>query len=320
MRPLHIEYDHQSKLLFSTTNRGTVLKFNEDLDLLQTSLPIYNLNHLYAIASDEKFIYARDINGKLARWHKDNLELDRIIDLYAWNQAEEAEVPNVSHGLFLKNGVVYVSMPQGRIGKFSQQDLEFLGLSEYLPKSLFEDVELSSPHGHFAVDFSGYLYQGDIDEDMRAISRVANGACHQMVYDQRFDRFWITDDYHCGMALFKASHPEKFQRLPLTVDDVESMSFNSDQSELMVACFDRYIYRIKNELNPHVIDRIGPFDYQLTHVRWVGEQQAYALTESGEIYRFNPNSHEKKSAGTKTNAVWDIQTSLYDPNQFLVAF
>ncbi|NJL23728.1 MAG: PQQ-like beta-propeller repeat protein [Calothrix sp. SM1_5_4] len=87
------------------------------------------------------------------------------------------------------------------------------------------------------------------------------------------------------------------------------MSFNEDQSELLVACFDRYIYRIANEETPRVLGRIGPLKYQVKQVEWVGAGLAFALTESGHIYKLDILRGEFISGKTETNAVWDIKTA-----------
>ncbi|MBX3020136.1 MAG: PQQ-like beta-propeller repeat protein [Bdellovibrionales bacterium] len=319
MRPLHISFDDKSRCLFASTSRGTILKFDADLKQLATSQPGYNLNNLYVMIIDESFIYARDISGRLARWHKDTLVLDTVIDLTNWSDPNEESLPNVSHGLFLHNGYLYVAMPQGKIGKFRQDDLSFIGLSEYLPKALIESFDFTGPQGHFAVDFSGYVYAGDIDQMMKPVSRVATGACHQILYDKKFDRYWITDDYHCGLALFSAHDPQNIQRVPLTRDDVEWMSFNHGQSQILVACFDRFIYRLSNEREPKILGKFGPYKYQVNHVEWTSHG-IYALTESGEIYLTDPATGEIKQGPTGTNAVWDIQPVPGSRGQFLVAF
>lgn len=318
MRPTHVNYDDDLKCLFAATNRGTVLKLDEDMNILSSSNPVYNLNNLYVMTLDQTYIYARDIAGRLARWRKDNLSLDAIVDLTAWSAADEADVPNVSHGLFIYEESVYVSMPQGRMGRFRQTDLKFEGLSDYFPKALLECFELTSPHGHFAVDFSGHLYQGDINSQMEPVARIANGACHQVIYDKRFDRYWVTDDYHCGLALFHAQNPKEISRLPLTNDDVEWMAFNADQSQVLVACFDRFVHLIQNAESPSLIRKIGPFKYQVNHVIWPHPNQAYALTEAGEIYRFDPETGEFICGPTGTNSVWDIRRA--ESGDYLVAF
>lgn len=320
MRPIHICFDQIQNHLFASTNRGTILKFDQDLNPLQSSEPVYGLNNLFVCTVDDEFIFARDIAGKLVRWKKSNLSLDAIVDLCVWNGPEDADVPNVSHGLFIHGEAVYVSMPQGPMGKFDRKTFQFLGLSTYRPTALLECFDLSQPEDHFAVDFSGYLYRGHIDRDMKKVARIANGACHQVIYDQKFDRYWVTDDYHCGLALFKANDPKNITRIPLTRDDVEWMSFNKDQSEVLVACFDRYIYRIQNDLEPRVVKTYGPFKYQVNHVEWVSDDLAYALTESGEIYRVQLDSGEFIQGPTGTNAVWDIKALPTGENHFVVAF
>jgi hypothetical protein len=318
MRPTHVCYDQENQCLFASTNRGLIQRLDLSMNIIATSNPVYNLNNLYVIIIDETYIYARDIAGRLARWRKDNLKLDTIIDLTAWSAPDEADVPNVSHGLFFHDESIYVSMPNGRIGRFRQSDLKFLGLSEYRPHALIECFELTGPAGHFAVDFSGYLYQGDVNGSMAPVSRIANGACHQIIYDRRHDRYWVTDDYHCSLSLFRAADLKNFERYPITNDDVEWMAFNADQSELLVACFDRYVYRIRNEAQPTVINRIGPLKYQVNHVIWPSENLAYAMTESGEIYRINPQTGEMEKGPSGTNCVWDIRRT--DDGAFLVAF
>lgn len=307
MRCVHLTYDSNSRCLFASTNRGTIQKFDSNLKLLASSDPIYNLNSVYVIRHNDDYIYGREITGQLARWRKDTLQLDQIVDLTAWNPPDSADVPNVSHGLFLIDESIYVSMPQGGLGKFDK-DLKFIGLSNYKTAALIESISVDHPEKHFAVDFSGNLYEGRIDGDMSVASRVAHGATHQILFDRRHRRYWVTDDMHCGLALFNPDSPQNFQRIFLSNDDVEWMSFNEDQSELLVACFDRYVYSIKNEPAPQISGRIGPLKYQVKQVIWAEDALAFALTEAGEIYRLNPSTLQIEEPIHKgTNAVWDLK-------------
>ena len=309
MRPVHFCFDHDLNCLFASTNRGTILRLDSNLNTLTSSDPVYNLNSLYVCRIDKTHIYAREITGKLVRWTKDDLKLDQVIELTAWSDPEQVNLPNVSHGLILHKDSVYVSMPQGALGKFRKHDLEFEKLSTYLPKALIESISFDGPTGHYAVDFAGLLYHGDADSELRPIARIAHGACHQLIYDRKFNRYWITDDFHCGLALFRAEAPTEIQRLQLTNDDVEWMSFNADQSELLVACFDRHVYRIANEPEPRVIGRIGPLKYQVKQVEWTAVGTAYALTEAGHLYRLELDSGSFFAGSTGTNAVWDLKPS-----------
>lgn len=317
MRPMYFHFDQSEQMIYACTNRGTIVKLNFNLEIISSSAPIYNINSLNVITGDANWIYAREITGKLIRWNKETLQLDRIIDLAYWTPSEHANFPNVSHGLQLYADHVYVSMPSGRIGKFRCSDLEFVSETKSASHSLMEYVETTQLE-HFAVDFSGWLYRGHIDHELKPVARIAHGACHQVIYDRRHERYWITDDFHCGLALFRADNPKKFMRLSLTNDDVEGISFNQDQSELLVPCFDRYIYRISNEEKPKVIHRYGPLAYQVTQAQWIDSHFALALTEAGDLYKINLSDGTLHRSTTGTNAVWDIKASGTDT--YWVAF
>ncbi|NJL23727.1 MAG: hypothetical protein HC902_00100 [Calothrix sp. SM1_5_4] len=222
MRPVHFNYDPDLNCLFASTNRGTILRLDLDLNVVASSDPVYGLYSLYVSKVDSQYIYAREITGKLVRWHKRGLKLDRLVNLTAWSDPRQANVPNVSHGLFLLGDFVYVSLPDGPVGKFRRTDLAFEKLSSYLPNSLIESVAPDViGHGHFAVDFGGYLYRGRLDGDLKTVARVAHGACHQIIFDEKFRRYWVTDDFHCGLALIQPDSPSNPRRLYLTRDDVD---------------------------------------------------------------------------------------------------
>lgn len=320
MRPVHLVADEGSKILFASTNRGTILQFNFDLQLLRESKPIYGINSLYVLKADQSHLYARDITGKLVRWTKADLELDQIVDLAHWTPEDEANTPNVSHGLFLNEDFVYVSMPHGPLGKFTKRDLEFVKFSDYMPKALIESIYFNNDGDDFAVDFAGYLYRGNIDEEMKPVSRVAHGASHQIHYCTKHKRFWVTDDIHCGIALFSEHETDQFQRIDLTVDDVEWMAFAPDHSEVLVACFDRFVYRLSNTEQPQVLARLGPLNYQVKQVIWISKDIAFALTESGDIYKINPVENQVERGYQGNNAIWDIKKCSIHPDQYWLAF
>lgn len=319
MRPMYFYYDSTERTIYACTNRGTVIKLNSSLEIVQSSSPTYDLNVLNVICCDERFVYAREISGKLVRWNKGNLSLDQIVDLGYWTPDDTANFPNVSHFLKIYEGSIYVAMPTGKIGRFRQSDLAFISQTDTSTVSLIESVDTSHEE-HIAVDFSGYLYLGRLDGRLTPVARVSHGACHQISYDYHHNRYWITDDFHCGLALVNREEPSKIKRIDLTRDDVESLSFNSDQSELLVGCFDRFIYRIRNQSEPEVIGKIGPLKYQITQIDWIEDHTVLALTESGDIYKININSNEMSISTTGTNAIWDLKRSPLNPNQYWAGF
>lgn len=316
MRPMYLYYDSTDDTLYACTNRGTVLRFDDSLQIAASSSPIYNVGILTAITGDGGFLYAREISGKLLRWKKQTLAFDRMADLNFWSSPDVATFPNVSHNLFLYQDHLYVSMPTGQIGKF-RKDLVFQSQTESSSKALIESVETSQTP-HLAVDFSGIIYSGDVNKNFVPLTRLSHGACHQMLYDKKHERYWVTDDYHCGIGLFKISDPKKIQRLEFTNDDVEAISFNADHSQVLAACFDRYIYHFENAPTPKVIKKIGPLKYQVTHVIWAKPDIAYAVTEAGQVYRCDIETGDWIESHTGTNAVWDLQSD--GDKTFWVAF
>lgn len=301
------------------TNRGTILRLNPALEVEASSDPAYNLNAIFAIAFDDRFIYGREITGKVARWRKDSLTFDKMIDLSFWNDDDAANFPNVSHFFHIHEDHLYVAMPSGKIGKIRLSDFSLVSISKTATIALVEDA-VTTPTEDVAVDFLGHLYRGRLDGEMKQVMRLSHGATHQLVFDQKHQRYWCTDDFHCGLAIFNMQNPEEIQRLYLTKDDVEFMSFNSDQSELLVACFDRYIYRLRNDKEPQIIGRIGPLKYQITTVLWIESDTAIALTEAGEIYRLHIESGEMAVSRTGTNAVWDLKKSKIEDDVYWAAF
>ena len=71
----------------------------------------------------------------------------------------------------------------------------------------------------------------------------------------------------------------------MTRDDVEEMVFSSDYRYCYVVGFDHWLRIIENHEQPIVIDRIGPFKFQITHIRRLDDETVFVSLELGEIYR-----------------------------------
>lgn len=320
MRIISSVFDKSTGYIFAGTNRGTVFKLTSGLKIIASSEPSYNISYLFALNVDESFVYGRDNCGKLARWTKASLFLDKQVDLGAWAQPNYALVPNACHGLFINAGYLYTSLPTGELAIFNKSDLNLEKIIDHGNKALFESICFDNPKKHFATDFSGFLYQGNVDEKLEIISRASLGAIHKLDLDKLHNRYWFTDDYHGGIGLFNENNPAIFDRIVLTNDDTEYLAFDETHEHILVACFDRYIYKLRNEKQPTVLKKLGPYNYQLTFVEWINADTGLALTEAGDLFTFSVDTGEIEQIIKGADCVWDLRPSQKTPNLFFTAF
>ena len=313
MRILSLTFEKKDRTLFASTNRGTVLRYARDMSISNSSDPVYDLQSINVIIIHNNYIFGREITGKLVQWHKVTLVVLKIVDLNNWLDDGIARVPNACHGLAIWRNKLYVSMPSGQVGRFDPMTLKFEWISDYQTASNIECFDFTDDDFHVATEFTGKLYAGHIDLEMKAVGQLSKAVIHRIVYDKIHSRYWATDDYFCGITIFDKKSLDEPLRLKLTHDDVEYIDLSHDHQLALVSCFDRYVYVLENRETPQLKTRLGPFDYQVIQTLWRDENSCFVLTESGALYVVEVRKNEIVRHVEPQNCIWDLQPCVQNP-------
>lgn len=316
MRILNLTYEKQSQILFASTNRGTVIRYSHDLSHQLSSDPIYDLQSIHVVVVHNESIFGREITGKLVQWDKKSLELLQIVDLNNWLDESTARVPNACHGLTIFRDKLYVSMPTGQVARFDSKTLQLEWISDYITASNVECFNFADDNFHLLTEFTGKLYAGNIDAEMKAVTQLSGAVIHRVVYDNLYSRYWATDDFFCGITLFNKNNFAQPLRIKLSHDDVEYIDLSEDQRLALVACFDRHVHVIENHEIPVQRNRLGPFDYQVIQALWRDNDSCFVLTESGAVCVANINNNKIIRHVEPQNCVWDLQPCVQNPKAF----
>jgi outer membrane protein assembly factor BamB len=317
-RLLHISTPPSRAFIVGGDFSGILYKFSTALDTLQQSDPLPGkIGALYAITCNDQYVYARDMQGNLIQWDIDTLAIRNILYLSAFCEDgldnETAAIPTVSHGLFLWKDRVLINNPYGDLLQFNSDDLHFIQKTNIKAGAFIESLDTSDEKTHILSDCAGSVWYGHLDnKEFENRIRLDYGPIHSILYDARHNRHWMTTDNHGGFSIV-SNHGKRIKRIQITNDDCEWLAMNQDATRVYVACFDHHLYIFDNaQEQPQLIQKIGPFKFQLKQVLHLDADHTYVLLESGELYCIDAKGAIIAQAHTGTNCIWDI---VADPAQ-----
>jgi len=319
-RILHISKYPSGEYIYGSDFNGRVHKMTLKLEVIcqSDSLP-GRINSLYTITCNKNFVFGRDIQGNLIQWNAADLSLNRII--YLENTGDKKErtstvpIPTVSHGLFLWQDRIIVASPYGDLIQFDSSSLEFIKRTNLPSNSFVESFDGTLNNCHVLSDCAGYVWYGHIDKGFEKSIRLDFGPIHCLRYDKLHNRHWMTTDNHGGFSIVELKG-NGIKRVEITTDDVEWLAISDDAKYVYVACFDHYLYIFNNtEKEPQLIQKIGPFKFQLKQVLFVDQKNIYVSLESGEIYHLDEKGNIQNESPFGTNCIWDIVQDPLTPNR-----
>ncbi|MES2207370.1 MAG: hypothetical protein V4525_11350 [Pseudomonadota bacterium] len=305
-------YDDQSEFIFAVDDKGLLHKLTRELQIDCTSAATSHGVVQHGLCGDDQYIYTRDVAGNVVRWDKQTLQpTDFLLSQHFVDPEQEQQppVPSPSHGITIINDLLVFCNSRGSLTALDKNDLSFAWSVDVSSQAFIEHISVDQRNPEFdllVIDVIGQLYRFNVlEKTSTRLVHLSSGVSHSIQYDETYDRYWITSDVGGGVYLLCAKHltltPIRF-----TNDDVEEIVISEDGQYVYVACFDHYIYTFKNEQEPTFLHKIGPFKFQVNHLKRMGEGNLLATLESGEIYTIHGPSAKVMSRAGGTVAYWDI--------------
>jgi outer membrane protein assembly factor BamB len=299
-----------SRDIIAADSNGSLYRLDEHLRLKRQSPKTYHGAGIHTIAADDQWVFTRDVGGNVIRWRKDTLlpEDFLVSQHFRAKPADDIQpAPSPAGAIAVRDGELYVSNAYGQLMVFGTDDMRCRRAIDIPSQAFPECLCLDAPGQDVLSDVLGTVWSGDVRGGaFRRIAQVPNGNMHCVRYDARFDRFWLSSDALGGLAII-GRNGEYITCLKMTRDDVEEMVFSSDHRYCYVVGFDHWLRIIENHEQPVVIDRIGPFKFQITHIRRLDDETVFVSLESGEIYRVDLSNRRVTGSAFGTNAVWYIE-------------
>jgi outer membrane protein assembly factor BamB len=300
----------ENRDIIAADSHGSLYRLDERLRLKQQSPKTYHGAGIHTIAADDQWIFTRDVGGNIIRWCKDRLlpEDFLVSQHFCAKPPEDIQpVPSPSGAIAVRDGELYVANAYGQLMAFGTDDMRCRRAIDIPPGAFPECLCLEAPGQDVLSDVLGTVWSGDIRSGaLHRIAEVPNGNMHCVRYDGRFDRFWLSSDALGGIAIIDR-HGGEIACLKITCDDVEEMVFSADYRYCYVVGFDHWLRIIENQELPVEIDRIGPFKFQITHIRRLDNETVFVSLESGEIYRVDLRQRCVVGSAFGTNAVWYVE-------------
>jgi hypothetical protein len=290
-------------------DRGTLCRLDSDFRVVQHSLKPLHGEGIHSLVLDDTWVYTRDVVGNITRWSRETLApADFVVSEHfrAGVPPGVEPIPSPADALTRGRNEVFVANAYGQIAAF---DCETFACSRAfsLPDLYWPAcINLEHPSRQVLSDTGGQIWECDLDAGtfVKRFS-VRGGNMHCVRYDPVHDRYWCTSDWLGGIAICDLE-ANAIQRVSFTRDDVEEIVFDEGYDFAYAACFDSYIYKIRNSKEPEVVGRIGPFKFQITHLKRSDDGSLIASLESGEIYRVPEGMSSAPKPHFGTDAIWHI--------------
>lgn len=334
-RLLRILYDRERDRLVGTDVVGRIHALTPSLELERSS-PVLPYNQpIYAVNLAGPYVVTRDRSGNLVKWDADSLDpIDTIDAAYFRDESSllpgEEPSPAVARGLAVWNGIVYTN--NGYV-QLALVDLETFAVRSILP-SISGDVMLEwictdRPGLQAVSDKSGNLYLGSLETMDFPIHVVVDEGSnlHRIRYDERFDRFWVTQDsgegeqrdVSNGVAIVQPDGTIEAS-VPFARDDVEFLELTDDCETAYSGGFDGYVHVFDNgERTPRTKALLGPFTHQISDGALAPDGTLFVLTQDGNLVALDRAGKQRAEAPFHPQCVWDIQESRLEPGTFYCA-
>jgi len=295
--------------LIAANDQGLLYTLDRDLNVLRQSTRTYHSMGIHTVAADERWVYTRDVAGSIARWDKHTLApVDFVVSRHYKNAPPPGitPMPVPSGAMTVSHGELYVANAYGQISVFDPEHFSCKRVMHFSSEAFPECINTENPAQAMISDVVGSLWRGDLQNGrFEKLCTIPTGNMHCVRYDRKHDRYWATSDTLGGVATVTPDG-EITNRVLFTNDDVEEIAFSSDYELAYVGCFDHHVYVVANAPEPHVVRRIGPFKFQITHVKLADDRTLYLCLESGELYRVDLDTGRISGSDFGTNAVWFI--------------
>lgn len=322
IRITNIVIDNNTGNIFAADDKGLLRKLSPELDLIKSSISTKFSAYIGAIDQDDQYIYTRDIQGKIVKWNK--LTLQPEVMLLTDNLCSERYLdttPNYSPSQTMHSfeDHIYTSNAYGEIIKLSKKNLECEKIYNHQEFTMMERINHKDSENFYATDVRGQVWWFN-DSKIKKLREPTeySSTAHCIIYDKKNERLWYTDDNQGGVTIINTEGQHE-RDLLFTIDDVEEIAFSMDYEYVYIACFDHYLYLYENKKIPVLNRKIGPFKFQLNHVKVHKNNNIYITLESGEIFCLDANTHEIIYSAFGTNAIWSLDNLHTDKGSIIMA-
>jgi len=303
--------DIQENRLIASDDTGHLYALDRTLVVQQRSPSTYFGGSIHNLLTDDSGIFTRDVSGNIIKWDRRTLQPKEFLVSEHFSVPPEAGVtamPAPSGAMAIAGDELLVANAYGQIAIFDKHQLlckkAVTVPSEAFPECL--NVE-SDDETMLISDCGGMIWSANLHEErFERMQYIPTGNMHCIKRDRLHDRYWCTSDTLGGVGLLENSG-KLVDEVTFTNDDVERILFSPDYTHAYVGCFDHYVYILKNDLKPMVIDKIGPFKFQINHMTSSQDGcELYVVLESGELYIVDTAARCITHQAFGTDAIWGI--------------
>lgn len=302
-----ITYSDKFDCLFAGGITGGIYRISKELDVLDYSESQFYNSPIINLLCYKSEIFARNVNGDLLKYDTASLKLISYLNSSEickdLEEGIEEKVKSSSHGIEIFNNKIYLVSGTGNFITIDPDSMNVESINNYVENSYVECINTKG-NLHYLSDFSGNIWQGNLEQkNFQHFLKLDTGTVHCTIYDKKFNRYWATTDDSFKIKIFN-DNKEILETNTFTNDDIEWIDFSQDFNKSYVACFDHYLYCFNNEIIPELINKFGPFKFQLNFVKVI-DDKIYVVLESGEIYKLDEQGYILNKLNFEGDCIWD---------------
>lgn len=298
--------DDGSGYIYLGDDKGRVHSFDSELKLITSSQPTAHGVAVFGMCGNDRELFTRDMAGNLVRWCRRSLAPLEFVSTQHFAAKDNPPAPSPSNAIEIVEDELWVCNARGSVSVFAiAETLRFVREVHRTPPAFSERLQAQSDGSMILCDVSGRVWRTPPSRaDFEKLFEVGAGVVHSIAADPLHSRLWMTSDI-CGSVILIDETGALLEQVRITGDDVEELVFSKSGRECYVACFDHYIHVLTNDLVPTVSRTIGPFKFQLSHLKLAGEN-LLAILESGEAYLVNGLDGGVIASVGGTDCIWNV--------------
>ncbi|MET3709955.1 outer membrane protein assembly factor BamB [Sphingomonas trueperi] len=318
LRLAHVPGDD---VLIASDIRGRVHKFDADLRLIASSpVPSYD-RPVNALCVGGGHIFTKTRFGAVGKWSLDTLEpLDFHDGNWLCDRAmlapEETASLSPNRGIAYLDGRIYTCNAFNQIVVLDAETFALLDVRQS-PAPTFIDCIVAGVGPRDAMsDVAGTLYIGDLrSNDFPVRAQVDTSVVHGVIYDQRHDRFWTTQDGGFGADRFVRTgattiEPDgsNLREFKLSHEDNEFIAIDPTGTRVYIGGFAGKLAVFDNSGPEFRLLRvIGPLEFQIIHAVVAESDRIYVLLQTGDLIRLNEFGEEQCRAVVRNRCIWIME-------------
>jgi len=187
--------------LLATDIRGRLHILDEDMRVVRSSPALRENDPIYCFTVSGDHVVTKDKYGTITKWRLDTLDPCNVLDAHNLRRpedfmTEEEPSPVINRGMQVWNGKLYVNTGFVEIAVIDFDTFALRSLEPSFSKTFMEWFCVDRPGQQVVSDKGGNLYIGSLDDlDFPTQVKIDQDLnLHRVLYDRRFDRYWVTQD------------------------------------------------------------------------------------------------------------------------------